>query len=422
MGMAVALIALVFPAAAPGRAKPDRDFGGKGFVKTKIGGSTALAYGATVLGGGKVVIVGQKTGSSGAGQIVVARYRSDGRLDRRFASGGIFRTTLPKKNGPFIARAVARERSSRRLIVAGGYGQGSILALRLTADGRLSRSFGNGRSGLAKVNVGGIAQSVAIQRDKRILLGASDANTNGRPMVIARLNRNGTLDRSFGTGGTASSMLWDANLAASAGITGLAVAADGTITGSGHLDYIGSDGHGSAGVFQLDSSGMPPAGFGTGGHVEVAFNEPGGTFAQWFPCAMGVDALGRITVTGNGSVGSTAGLLTTRLLPTGTPDPAYGRSGDGRVVTPGPGDGNDTTCGATLAPDAALTAGVGSSLAQLTPDGAANPGFARNGVLNINRPKKLTLNAVARSGARRIVVAGGAGRKLYVGRYLVPRP
>ena len=192
------------------------------------------------------------------------------------------------------------------------------------------------------------------------------------------------------------------------------------IVGFGHLDYIGSDGHGSAGVFQLTSRGRPAQGFGDGGHVEVAFTRPGGGFAQWFPCAMTLVSGGRIMVTGDGSVGPGGALLSTRLTRQGAPDSSYG--GDGRVVTPGLPGFNDTTCGATSTPAGTLTVGVGSSLAQLQPDGAPNDRFARGGLIRIARPRGVGVNAVSSSGSRRVVLAGSAGNAAYVARYRLPPP
>ena len=220
-------------------------------------------------------------------------------------------------------------------------------------------------------------------------------------MVVARFKRNGALDRRFGTGGIAESLFWDPDLTASAGVTGLATTADGAIVASGHLDYIGGDGHGSAGVVRLTSTGQPDPGFGSGGHVEIAFTEPSGVFAQWFPCAMAIDSLGRITVTGDGSTtqGASGALLTGRLTSSGAPDAAYGPAGDGKTSVQGLEDSSNTTCGAALGADGSLTAGVGSTLAQLGPTGAANPGFAPDGLFRITRPRKVGLNAVARSGS-----------------------
>ncbi len=420
--LVVGLMAGVIPSASEAaRVRLDPTFGGgRGWVTTRIPAVAPVAYGAVVLRGGKVVVAGQATTAAGDGQILVARYRRNGRLDRAFGSRGIFRTALPPADGPFIATSLARQGSTGKVLVAGGYGQGSMLVLRLTRSGRLDRTFGGGRTGLAQTPAGGIAESLAVQRSGGILLGGSNANINGRPMVVARFTRNGGLDRRFGRAGLAAALFWNPDLAASAGITGLATTPDGGVIAAGHLDYIGSDGHGSAGFFRLSSSGRPVQGFGDGGHTEVAFTRPAGGFAQWFPCAMTVDSRGRTTVTGDGSTGVGAAILTARLTWRGALDPSFGTAQGGRVVTRGASSSNDTTCGAAAGPAGGLTVGVGSVLAQLRPNGAQNRRFARGGLINITRPRKVTINAVERTDSRRLVLAGTAGNSLYVARYRLP--
>jgi uncharacterized delta-60 repeat protein len=384
---------------APG--SPDRDHAGITEAVFRIAGQASTS------------------GGTGNGQIVVVRYRPDGRLDRSFGSRGVFKTALPAAAGPFFATSVVPERSTGKLLVAGGYGQDSMLVLRLTPAGRLDRTFGRNRTGLARVAAGGIANSLAIQPGGGILLGGSNANAAGRPMVVARFTRRGRLDRRFGRGGLAQAMFWNPNLAISSGVSGLATTPDGGVIASGHLDY----GYGSAGVFRLSSRGRLVQSFGTGGHVEVKFRDPGARsgFAQWFPSALTVDARGRITVTGDGSVGATNALLSNRLRPRGVLDRSCGKARNGRVVTPGLSEGDETTCGATASAAGSLIVGVGSTLVKLRPNGAANHGFARRGVLRIAKPRNVDISAVARSGSRRVVLAGSAGDRVYVARYVRPR-
>ena len=421
VGLVVGLTAAAAPAswAAKG-ARPDPTFGsGRGWVTTSIPGGSSVAYGATVIAGGKIVIVGQWITNSGNGQVIVVRYLRNGRLDRTFGSGGIFRSALPTADGPFTGLAVAPERSTGRLLVTGGYGLGSILVLRLTPNGRLDRSFGPKRTGLATTPVGGIGESLVIQRNGGILVGSSNENQNGRPMVVARYTRNGVLDRRFGSGGLAQALFWNPDLTSSAGVQGLALAPDGGILASGHLDYIGGDGHGTAGVFRLSAGGRPLSSFGSGGHVEIGFkNTSGGGNAQWFPCAMTVDSRGRTTVTGDGSTGPGAALLSARLTSSGRLDPSFGTAG--RSVVPGLLNSSDTTCGAAPAAAGGLTVGVGHTLAALQSNGAANTRFAPGGILTITKPAHVGINALARSGSYSFVAAGFAGDNLYVARYLLP--
>lgn len=414
---AVTAAAAVLPAVASGAARPDPGFGtGRGYVTTAIPGYSAVAYAAATTGGGRTVVAGQAITRSGDGQVLVARYLPGGGLDPSFGSGGIFRSSLPVRDGPFIGTSLAVEPRSGRLLVGGGYGQGSMLALRLTAAGRLDRSFGGGR-GYATVSAGGVAQTIALDSAGRVLLGGSNANVNGRPMVVARLSPAGAPDRGFGRGGRAQSLFWDPMMASSAGVSGLVTTPGGGVVAAGHLDYIGGDGHGSAGLFALTPGGQPQAGFGRGGHAEIAFPKQPSGFQQWFPCALLRDPQGRLTVTGNGSNGSAGAVLSIRLTPAGALDPSFGSGGRSSVA--GPSDASETTCGAIPAPGGGVTVGVGSTLARITGAGASDPAFGPGGRVRIASPRGVGINAAAAANAGgSVVVAGSSGQRLYVARWL----
>jgi uncharacterized delta-60 repeat protein len=401
-----------------GGVRPDTSFGnGLGYVTLELSGQSTYASDAIATADG-IVVAGQAIPPSGNGQVLVAKYDSTGQLAAGFATQGIFLSSLPSADGSFLATAVAQD-ASGQLLVAGGYGQDSVLVLRLTADGQLDTTFGT--NGLTTIPVGSIANSIAIQPDGRILVGASNLNEAGRPMVVARLTQSGAVDSSFGTNGTTEILFWDSLRASSGGVTGLAVTPNGEIVGSGHLDYIGGDGHGSAGVFRLTSSGQLDPGYGTAGGVEVAFTNPDGSFVQWFPCAMTLDADGRATVTADGAPAAGDAILTTRLTAAGVPDPSFGTAGDGRSVIPGASGGEDTTCGAATT-GGVFTLGAGASFAQLLADGTPNATFAPGGITNIGTPADVGINAVVLPSPDRAVLAGSAGNDLYVSRFVVPAP
>src|SRR5687768_8738167 len=68
------------------------------------------------------------------------------------------------------------------------------------APGDLDSTFGNG----GVVNLPGVdAQSVAFQSDGRIVVGGSIVVHGFSRFFVARYERNGALDQSFGTGGAA---------------------------------------------------------------------------------------------------------------------------------------------------------------------------------------------------------------------------
>jgi uncharacterized delta-60 repeat protein len=429
----IALLALVAVSvaavAAPERATPlgphpERTFGrGAGFVTTPVPGSAAVAYGAAVLKDGDIVVAGQASPPSGDGQVVVARYLADGRLDPRFASHGVFESRFPSAGAPYIATAIAQDRRTGKLVVAGGYGQGSMLLMRLTADGRLDPTFGAHRNGFTTVAVGGIANALAIAPNGAIVLGGSNANRNGRPFVVARFTRNGMPDRAFGHKGIAQALFWTPSVASSAGVNSLAMAPGGGIIASGHIDYIGGTGHGNAGygtagVFRLTKNGRPFRAFGTAGHTQVKFPGRTGVPQAWYPCAATVDQFGRITITGGGGARSSA-LLTARLTPRGALDRSYGRARNGRTAVAGVGGNAITTCGDAATRAGEITVAIQSTLAQILPDGRPSRRFAPRGRFTISKPRRVFINSVLRSG-RRVVLAGSAANKIYIGRYLLP--
>ena len=420
---AVIVVPTVVAASGSRQLHVDPTFGGgRGFVTTPIAGTEALAYGAIALPDGDTVVAGQASPPSGNGQLLVASYLPNGRPDRSFAVRGIFRSAFPTADAPFTATAIARDPRTGKLVVAGGYGQGSILVMRLTPDGRLDRTFGARQRGFATVDTGGIAGSLVIQSDGAIVVGGSNANRPGRPFVVVRFTRNGMLDRTFGHGGVAQQLFWNPSAASGAGLS-LASAPDGGVIASGHIDYIGgtgggSGGHGSAGVFRLTRRGRPLRTFGRHGHTQINFYNRAHVPESWYPCGMTVDGSGRITVTGGGGTHRNA-LFTARLTRRGALDHAYGGSANGRTITPGVGGNAITTCGVTSTGAGEVTVAVQAKLTQLLPDGLPNRQFAPSGVFTIAKPKRVFINALIMSGTR-LVAAGSAGNAIYLGRYLLP--
>jgi uncharacterized delta-60 repeat protein len=419
--LAIVAVTVAIADGRSGAVRPDGTFGGgRGWVTTRFRANSGQGYDVTLVEGGRIVVVGQAIGPPVNGQphaqIVVLRYLQSGRLDRSFGSGGIFKTTLPTANGPYNATSVVVDRAGR-LIVAGGDGRGDMLALRLSTTGRLDRSFGPNRTGVVAVPIAGFAQSLALALGGGILLGGANGNANARPMVVARLTSSGRLDRGFGRGGVTQVRFWNVLQAAGSPVNTLVVARDGSVTGAGHVDYIGGDGHGSVGVFRLTSKGRLARGFGQGGHVEVAFKDRDGSFAFWFPCAMGVDARGRVLATGDSVLNGRGALLTTRLTPRGALDRSYGATRDGRSVVYGLSGDNAPNCGAAVTGAGVLTAGVATTLAQVDPTGRPSRGFARGGVFEIRRPRGVSINAVVPAGRGAFLVTGSAGNDLYLARY-----
>jgi len=145
-----------------------------------------------------------------------------GSLDKSFATSGIFSYSLSTGNGANnIANAVALQ-SDGKIVVAGQIGSQSGL-LRLNTNGTLDTSFGSG--GVVTTRIGGDIEQVfvgmAIQSDGKIVVAATGCPPQG---VVARFDSNGSLDTSFGSSGTTSVSL---------SAHGLALQSDGKILVTG---------------------------------------------------------------------------------------------------------------------------------------------------------------------------------------------
>jgi uncharacterized delta-60 repeat protein len=132
--------------------------------------------------------------------LLIASYAAAqaGSLDPTFASGGIF--VSPTAQG--TANAVAIQNDGKIVIAGGDIAAGDFAAtvIRLNTNGTLDTTFGTG--GIATLFASGSFFAMAIQSNGEIVTASSVAAESSRPYVeLARFQTNGTLDTTFGTGG-----------------------------------------------------------------------------------------------------------------------------------------------------------------------------------------------------------------------------
>lgn len=146
-------------------------------------------------------------GPARPGALVVA-YRPDGTVDRSFGHHGRLRISVPR-SGAYTGFTAVEALPSGKLLVS-GYLRQQLVLYRLTADGRIDRSFG--RDG--RVTVGGTSESLtfargsylrapfAVDRHGRIVLCGLLYPKKGRsaeePIAFLRLLPDGRRDPSFG--------------------------------------------------------------------------------------------------------------------------------------------------------------------------------------------------------------------------------
>ncbi|HKP11044.1 MAG TPA: delta-60 repeat domain-containing protein, partial [Blastocatellia bacterium] len=173
----------------------DNSFGSEGKVTTDFSGQRCEAYSIVLQPDGKIIAAGYSTQTTRPTHILaMARYNSDGSLDRSFGNGGKVSNDFFGRGGE--AHTVALQRDGKIIVgaTAGYSAAGSpnvdYAVLRYNKDGSLDSSFDGG--GIAITDCGDIIDSpyvMAIQPDGKIILGGTSGDQQSRAdMVIVRYN------------------------------------------------------------------------------------------------------------------------------------------------------------------------------------------------------------------------------------------
>ena len=319
-GMAAALL-WVLPAGLT--AVPlvlDPTFGRGGSVLTSFTGVVA-ARALAIQPDGRIVAVGQ-SGNQLYLDVALARYLTNGTLDPAFGSGGRVVTTFDPQGT--VADAVAVQLDGK-LVVAGGGGGGLFLVARYRSDGTLDPTFGSGGSVMTDITPGSdFVSSVVIQPDGGILAAGTAVSSNygQSDLAFARYLPDGTLDPAFGAGGR---LQLDVD-GTEDRLSALALQPDGRIVACASAFY--PNHLGVAAILRLDHDGSLDPTFGTGGKV----------LTQAVGCsAVKVQPDGKLVVLGGVSVPAPVygTIAAARLLPDGSFDASFGQGGIVSTLLPG---------------------------------------------------------------------------------------
>jgi uncharacterized delta-60 repeat protein len=181
-------------------------------VTTDISRSTDIANAVAAQADGKLVVVGQtyKNNDFSGEDFVVTRYNTDGTLDTTFGRGGKVRTDFP---GLAAVPSSVVIQSDGKIVVAGGAFPlftflGNFELVRYNPNGSLDRSFGNGGIVTTTFPEGSYAFDVALQPDGKIIAAGTvfvdfnPGDISDTDFALARYNSDGSLDTTFGNGGT----------------------------------------------------------------------------------------------------------------------------------------------------------------------------------------------------------------------------
>ncbi len=253
--------------ALPGDLDPTFGDAGFAFTEVQPGGSTSRAHGVAVQPDGRIVVGGTTSVAGGSlDDFAVARYDSVGSLDETFGTGGLVVTEFAPAQRDNGEAMVVQPDGKIILVGSVGDAALSFwnLALaRYETDGSLDPTFDS--DGLQTTVVPGLdssALAVALQPDGKIVVGGS-ARPGGGPnldFLVARYDATGTLDASFGSGGIATISVDPLSDV----VRAIAVQADGKIVAVG---YAGDAGNWNFALARFDANGTLDASFGSGGTV-----------------------------------------------------------------------------------------------------------------------------------------------------------
>jgi uncharacterized delta-60 repeat protein len=332
----------------------DTSFGTDGKVSTSFGPSEDYATGLAPQTDGKIVAVGntQVDSINHIFNIAVARYTADGLLDTSF--GGTGKLVAQVAAGQSMASAVVVQADGK--IVVGGYGQvgtaTDFALLRFLPGGSLDNSFGS--FGRVTTDFGATnsayGNALALQPDGKIILAGRVMLGSLGVVALARYNRDGTPDPSFGTGGKLTTQVGIAYDYANS----VAVMPNGKILVAGRSQQGNED---NFAILRYLPNGALDGSYGIGGKMLVSFAD-GGDAAN----ALAIDQIGRAVVAGSaGSIFGIARLASEPFLRI----TSISQTNIGQMLLQGLGvaDANHT-----LQASPAMASGSFSPLAPITPN------------------------------------------------------
>jgi uncharacterized delta-60 repeat protein len=296
------------------------------------------------------------------GALTLPAIAADGGLDPAFGTGGRQIVQIVADERDF-ARTIAVQ-PDNKIVVGGELGDfgasyNASVLMRLNPNGSLDQSFGTGGR---VVNYGQLhLPQLVLQPDGKIVTAAATSVLGTTfDFAVARYNADGTLDQTFGSGGYAINGSGNAN--------GVVLQSDGKIVLIGFLPIFrnGSDFL----LARFNPDGTPDQTFGSGGRVQTSFTTGRESGDQAISGAMQAD--GKLVVSGF-ITGVPAAIV--RYNPDGAVDLSFGL--DGAVLSPTFGG---VARRVVIQPDGRIIIGGGAFiLGRFLPDGHTDTTFGVNG-------------------------------------------
>ncbi|MGB8367536.1 MAG: delta-60 repeat domain-containing protein, partial [Candidatus Babeliales bacterium] len=367
-------------------------------------------HGFNVSGGGKVMRECVASQNTRDGFNLSTSLLADGDLDNTFGSGGLVTTS----GGNRVTGVVIQKDSK---IVAAGLSFGRFGLARYNVNGSLDLSFGVG--GVVITDFGGTsagANSVAIQKDGKIVAVGS-ANIGGTTdFALARYNIDGSLDITFNPTGSLPGTVVTNFGGTSGSARAVAIQKDGKIVAAGQSNVSGTFDFALA---RYNTDGSLDSTFGFGGLVITDL----GDFDEINAVVIQKD--GKIITAGRSNVSGTFDFALARYNTDGSLDMTFNPTGSlPGTVTTSFGSTSEAN-GIRTQKDGKIvvagTSGTDFALARYNTDGSLDSTFNSAGSL----PGTVTTdfggidiaNAVAIQKDGKIVAAGNSGTDFALARY-----
>jgi uncharacterized delta-60 repeat protein len=305
----------------------DTTFASGGTLTTDFFGGADQVKAVALQPDGKIVVAGSTVSPSRFTDFAFARYDSDGSLDTSFGIGGKVTVSFLDR----FSQATDLALQSDGSIVAVGHAFHSgdftfaFALARLNQDGSLDPSFGSGGMVITnffasddEFNADDQAEAVAIQTDGKIIAGGRTRPPGGQiDFGLARYNRDGSLDETFGAGGKVITDFSNSTDVA----RDLAIQQDGRIVAAG----VGGSAalEGDFVLARYDTNGNLDNSFGNGGKVATDFfNRTDGALS------VAIEPDNKIVAAGAATDGARKGVIgLARYNSNGSLDASFGDAG-----------------------------------------------------------------------------------------------
>lgn len=299
-------------AAQPGTL--DNSFGTNGIVTTSLDTFIDVGHTMVIQEDGKILVGGSTYNSYTTADFALLRYNTNGTLDNTFGTNGHVKTTIESRSQGY---SIGLQNDGK--ILLGGSSNFFINIARYHIDGSLDTTFGNGGTVITDVDgyYSETCKSVVIQDDGKILVGGygHHFNNDNPYFMVLRYLENGTLDNTFGTNGVAIGNVGRAE--------SMQIQNDGKIVIGGSTAQFFA-------LERYDSNGMLDATFGLNGQSITLFSN-GNANANSNAHSMSLQADGKI-ILGGFSTGNSTKIALARYLTNGILDYTFGINGI--LVTP----------------------------------------------------------------------------------------